>query len=463
MGFLEHLQSSVILGTHLDLPQSSNFDIERINLFFHAIKNNDHKNLIDMILEGFNVETPHHQTHITPLMYAIELKHESLALLLVNYGASIYAVDTKEYSILFLALQNKLHALSELIIENGGFKLQSLAMKKETFESILKKNKTPLEHYEELLYKTPKRENVFNMVQKGDIHNLLFFLHQKPKTDMTNSKKQSLLHLSVMSGSVAMTSFLLNRGLNIDAKDEYGNFPLIYATHSPSRIEVLKLLVNRGATLDQVNHGEHNALTMAIRKHNFSAIDILLKAGVNINQRDGIHTALSLTHDQLNSSISKEKKEGMRKVLHHLYVHGAHVNTPGDTVGWTPLQLTMNYDDTTFYINHATKLIQLGANIDRQDNVGRTPLMIASALGRLKSTKLLTREGANLDIVDHYGWSALMLAVYNNKLDIVRELIVNKAKVNLTSQGQLSALKIAIDQKNRRIERYLRDNGATID
>lgn len=463
MGFLEHLQSSVILGTNLDLPQSSNFDIERINLFFHAIQSNDHKNLINMILEGFNVETPHHKTHITPLMYAIELKQESLALALVNYGASIYAEDTKENSILFLALKNKLHALSELIIENGGFKLQSLKMKKATFEYIVQKSKTPLENYEDLLYKTPKRENIFNIVQKGDIHNLLFFLYQKPKTDMINSKKQSLLHLAVMSGSVAMTSFLLNRGLNIDAKDEYGNFPLIYAAHSANRIEVLKLLINRGATLDQANHGEHNTLTMAIRKHNFVAIDILIKAGANINQRDGIHTALSLTHDQLNSSISQGKKESFRKVLHYLHVHGGHVNTPGDTIGWTPLQLTMNYEDTSFYLNHATKLIQLGAKLDLQDNVGRTPLMIAAALGRLESIKLLAKEGANLDLVDHYGWSALMLAVYNNKLDVVRELIVNKAAINLTTQGQLSALKIAIDQKNRRIERYLRDNGATTD
>jgi len=463
MGFLEHLQSSVILGTHLDIPQSSNFDIERINLFFHHIQNNDHQGVILMILEGFNVETLHHKTHITPLMYAIELKHESIALLLINYGSNIYISDTKEQSILALALKNKLYALSELLIENGAFKLQTLKMKKITFESISDKNKMPLDTYEELLYKTPKRENVFNIVQKGDIHNLVFFLFQKPKTDLLNSKKQSLLHLAVMSGSIAICSFLLNRGLNIDAKDEYGNFPLIYATHSPSRIEILKLLISRGATLDQVNHGEHNALTMAIRKHNFTAIEFLLKAGANINHRDGIHTALSLTHDQLNSSISEDKKERFREVLHHLYVHGAHVNTPGDTIGWTPLQLTMNYNDTTFYLNHATKLIQLGAAIDKQDNVGRTPLMIAAALGRLESTKLLTREGAHLDIVDNYGWSALMLAVYNNKLDIVRELIVKNADVNLTTQGHLSALKIAIDQKNRRIERYLRNHGAIIE
>jgi ankyrin repeat protein len=200
---------------------------------------------------------------------------------------------------------------------------------------------------------------------------------------------------------------------------------------------------------------------MAIRKHNFEAINLLLKAGANINVRDGIHTPLSLIHDQLSSPIETEAKEKFRDILTQLYAHGAHVDTPGDTIGWTPLQLTMNFHDTKFYISHAKKLIALGAKLDVQDNVGRTPVMIASALGRLQSLKLLAKEGADLNVTDKYGWSALMLAVYNNHFDVVRALISFKADINLTTKGQLSALKIAIDQKNRRIERYLRDHGAS--
>lgn len=463
MGFMEHLQSSLILGTQLDPPQSSLFDIERINLFFHCLENNDHQSVENMIVEGFCVDTPHYKTHITPLMFAVDLHFESLALLLVGYGANIYLEDLQKNSILFLSLQNKLLALSELLLSHGAFKLQSMPMKKKTFTLISDHNKEPLQNYEELLSKTPSRENIFNIVQQGDIHNLLFFLHQKPKIELTNSKQQSLLHLAVMSASKAMVCLLLNRGLNIDSKDKYGNFPLIYATHHPHRIEVLKLLIARGATLDQVNYGEHTALTMAIRKHNFLAIEELINAGANINLRDGIHTALSLVHDQLNTGIDTKSKDKFRKILLTLYTHGAHVDAIGDTIGWTPLQLSMNFQDNQFYINHATKLISLGAQLNIQDKVGRTPIMIAAVLGRAESTKLLAQKGADLNIIDKHGWSALMLAVYNNHYNIVQSLLFYNADVNLITKGKLSALKIAIDQKNRRIEHVLRDHGASIE
>lgn len=462
MGFLEHLQSSVILGTHLDTPQSEYFDVERIDLFFHHLKNNDQKNVQLMIEQGFSVDTPHHKTHITPLMYTISKDLESLSIFLVNFGANIYAQDIQDFSILYLSLKRNLTSLSELLIENGAFSLQSPLMQKKSFELINHHNINPLESYESLIYTTPKRENIFNIVHQGDIHNFVFFTAQKPKIDIQNSKKQSLLHLAVMSGSLAMTTTLLNRGLNIDCKDKYGNSPLIYATYSPRRFEILQLLVKRGATLDQINHAEHSALTMSIRKQNIQAIDLLLHSGANINTRDGIHTALSLVHDQLQiPSLSKEKVLFFRKALSFLHIHGAHVNCPGDTIGWTPLQLTMNYNESAYYLKHAAKLISLGADINLQDNVGRTPLMIASALGRIENVQLLSQEGASLNIVDKYGWSALMLAVYNNHFELVQELLIYQADINLTSKGQLNALKIAIDQKNRRMELYLLDNGAT--
>jgi serine/threonine-protein phosphatase 6 regulatory ankyrin repeat subunit B len=461
MGFLEHLQSSIILGTHLDIPQSAHFDIERINLFFHYIESNDHDNVKTMIHQGFCIDTPHHKTHITPLLYAIDLKLESLALLLVYNGANIYATNTKNESALFLSLKQKLFALSELIIKNGAFSLQDFSMKKMSFDLLTTTKSDLLDTYESLMFQTPKQENIFNIAHQGDIHNFVFFTAQRPRLTIKNSKKQSLLHLAVMSGSVELSNLLLNRGINIDERDKYGNSPLIYATYSPKRLEILELLIQRGATLDQMNHAEHTALSMSIRKQNTKAIDLLIHAGANINQRDGIHTTLSLVHDQLHTnSLSEEKSNYFRNLLTYLHIHGAHVNSCGDTIGWTPLQLTMNYNDSSYYIKHAQKLISLGANIDVQDNVGRSPLMIAAALGRVEGIKVLADHGANLNLVDKYGWSALMLAVYNNKFEVVQELLIYQADVNLTSKGQLNALKIAIDQKNRKIELYLRDNGA---
>ncbi len=465
MGFLEHLQSSIILGTHLDLPHSSHFDLERINLFFHHILQEDKTALTKMIKEGFSIDTPHYKTMETALMFAVRNRLPDIAFFLIEYGANIYLETKDQESVLCLALRHELDALTDYLLFMGSFSMQSVPMQKATLEHVQKKEPAdPLYLYSQLSNHRKFDDNIFVAVQKGDIATTVYLLAKGIKADITNNKKQSLLHLAIISGSLPMVLFFLNRGINIDIKDKYGNFPLLYATLFKSRIDILKLLLQRGATLDQFNHSENSALTMAIRKHNFQAIELLCKRGANINHRDGIHTPLSLVHDQIQTLKSPRKKEHFRKLLFYLFQHGAHVNAPGDTIGWTPLQLTTNYYDSKFYLDHIEKLLHLGADLDYQDAVGRTALMLAAGLGRHRSAHRLLKAGADVNILDKYGWSALMLAVYNNHFDIVRDLIRYKADVNLTSPNkQLTALKIAIEQKNEIIELYLREHGATLD
>ena len=68
--------------------------------------------------------------------------------------------------------------------------------------------------------------------------------------------------------------------VNIDAQDEYGNTGLMIASKH-ARVHIVKLLVMRGALLDQVNEQGDSALMVAARVGSWSVLDVLLDQGAS--------------------------------------------------------------------------------------------------------------------------------------------------------------------------------------
>lgn len=422
MGFLEHLQSRIILGTYLYEPHSASYDWEAMLQFKNALESNDHEQIKTLLLEGFCVDTPLIPSHETALIFALRHKKRSMALLLLAFGASPY-VHTVE-----------------------GF----------TPKMLSKDQKTLCDYFNRPLVQT----DIFSAVHKADMASLWALLHQGESLDSVNAKKQTLLHLAVLSNDSAMVTFLLNKNLSIDAQDKFGHTPLMYAVLSFERMKIVALLIARGATLDQRNYNHHTALTLGIKKGHLDAVALLIRQGACLNIRCGIHTPLALLQEQLELAQSPQTKERLRALLVYFYTHGAHVNATADAIKWTALHLCAHYYDAPFYISSIKRLLALGAHVDATDAVGRTPLMLSASFGRTQSLKLFIHAGAQLDILDKYGWTALMLAVFNNHLECVMLLVDAGCDINRSSHKELNALKIARDQKHTQLATYLKLHGA---
>lgn len=67
----------------------------------------------------------------------------------------------------------------------------------------------------------------------------------------------------------------------------------------------------------------------------------------------------------------------------------------------------------------------IGADLNRQDMNGITPLMIASNYGNLTSVKVLVELGADTRKIDKRGYSALHFASVKNQISIVKYLFGN--------------------------------------
>ena len=107
-------------------------------------------------------------------------------------------------------------------------------------------------------------------------------------------------------------------------------------------------------------------------------------------------------------------------------------------------------------------LIESGANINKPDHVGRTPLMIASFKGNLETVKLLIDAGANLNIQDQFDQTALIKACDNNKLECVEELVACGANLDIQDDNGNTALMIAMSNKFLLIIKFLLEVGANM-
>uniref|UniRef100_A0A8D1D4E2 Ankyrin repeat domain 6 n=1 Tax=Sus scrofa TaxID=9823 RepID=A0A8D1D4E2_PIG len=169
-------------------------------------------------------------------------------------------------------------------------------------------------------------------------------------------------------------------------------------------------LINKGAKVAVTKHGR-TALHLAANKGHLSVVQILLKAGCDLDvQDDGDQTAL----------------------------HRATV------VGNTEV---------------IAALIQEGCALDRQDKAGDTALHIAAALNHKKVVKILLEAGADGTIVNNAGQTPLETARYHNNPEVA--LLLTKApQVLRFSRGRSLRKKRERLKEERRAQSVPRDEVA---
>lgn len=87
-------------------------------------------------------------------------------------------------------------------------------------------------------------------------------------------------------------------------------------------------------------------------------------------------------------------------------------------------------------------LVQKGAEIDAQENSGKTALMRAAYFQNEKGVKKLLELGTNLEIVDNEGYTAIFYAVQSGKLQIVETMIAYGARLDRRDNGGFTILDI---------------------
>lgn len=148
---------------------------------------------------------------------------------------------------------------------------------------------------------------------------------------------------------------------------------------------------------------------------------------------------------------------GYMKVAAVLLQHGAEVDVQ-DNLGWTPLHWASQAgrrDIVKFLLEH-------NADVNAQTGPGNTPLHLASGEGEPGIARLLLQHRAIVHYRDNKGWTSLHTASNNGHLDVVQLLLESGAIVDARNRVQKTPLALASMNGHVEVSRFLIERGADV-
>lgn len=199
------------------------------------------------------------------------------------------------------------------------------------------------------------------------------------------------VHVVARYGLVELLGLLLDRGLEINARDSYKNTPLHDAA-SHGQTDALKVLLERGAEANSRNIDYDTPLYLAVSSSHELVIPILLTHGANVDDH---------------------RKDD-----------------------WSPLHKAAD----TGHIAIAQTLLNNGASVIVRSAAGLIPLHRAAGRGHVHMVQLLLHHGSPVDVATFDGWTPLHGASSSGQVDVAKILLNHDAEINKQSSDQRTAL-----------------------
>jgi hypothetical protein len=235
------------------------------------------------------------------------------------------------------------------------------------------------------------------------------------------------LKQALSAGDPLEVKALLDRGADIRYRYEHGYEALIHAVHGrdvfrdTQLIDLLRLLIDRGANLDAVTIFAESGLRVLSRLGRFDAVNVLLEAGADESQLAWTPliraTALGSVDDMRRLLAAgapiDERDEWFRSAwlialqsgdiakAQLLREHGADIHALGHCAH-PPLFYAIECHRSAML----RWLLDMGFDVEQTDQFGTTPLIFAAESGCMEAIELLLSAGAQIDRL-HNGSTAL--------------------------------------------------------
>lgn len=129
-----------------------------------------------------------------------------------------------------------------------------------------------------------------------------------------------------------ISRYLLDKGAEVNVKNNrYGSTPLTIAAGKCDDTQVIRVLLDHGADVRMRNRGGDTPLLLAVKHGNQHTVEMLLRAGAEINEQNEGYTALMIA-----------ARRGYSGIVALLIARKADVNFQNKS-GETALSLAQNY------------------------------------------------------------------------------------------------------------------------
>ncbi|KAJ8521330.1 hypothetical protein ON010_g17836 [Phytophthora cinnamomi] len=244
------------------------------------------------------------------------------------------------------------------------------------------------------------------------------------------------------NGDMDVVRFLVESGADVNAVDNKGWSPLVFAVGS-GKLDVAGFLIEAGADSSVVEKKKAELLSDAVQNGKLDTIRYLMESG-----------DANATDEQGKTLLMIAAQCSQMDVVRFLVDRGADLNAVDNLNNSTPLlrdELPMIW-----------LLIEAGADVNAADNWGLSSLFYGAVNSNLDVIQLLVESGADINAVDSRKHPPLMIAARRCWLDGVQFLVNCGADVNAVGDDGLTPLMLAADQGKFDVFQYLVQHGADV-
>ncbi|KAF5281784.1 hypothetical protein FQR65_LT14531 [Abscondita terminalis] len=455
-------------------------DKDFVSCLHHAVTWGRAQIIKDLLERGANINQKN-KDGVSVLMHAIINDQSNIAILLIRRGADVNAVDDVGSSALHhAALLWKHHVIRELVshgaqidkLNDDGDTPLLIALKNSHVTcvktllslgadaSICDKNGSTCLHLASLqnldiLQKFLAIINVNCVDLEGNTPLLIslrqstsivtrFLLDFGADIFATNKRGFSAVHYAAKTGSELFLTEFIARGADVNQKTKSGDTPLLIHLMENPRRSVVKMLIDSGADVNAIDVATGNScLRYVVDNPDEKIITDLVRAGafVNVQNRNG--------ETPLHGAI----RFGSISLIRLLLGFGADPDIADRVNGSACLHwaVTVNED------GYVKALIEHGADVNKENSDGETPLNRARRLGYDILERMMTKTDDGFQQFDN-----LCQAVKRGAIFTVKKLLENDFDIDKKNENGETLLMIALESCEVGVADYLITRGASL-
>eukprot|EP01112_Ceratiomyxa_fruticulosa_P004789 TRINITY_DN1533_c0_g1_i5.p1 TRINITY_DN1533_c0_g1~~TRINITY_DN1533_c0_g1_i5.p1 ORF type:complete len:730 (+),score=159.63 TRINITY_DN1533_c0_g1_i5:296-2485(+) len=415
-----------------------------------AVQDGNEHNVIKLIDDGGAFVDPMNSEGNTPLHLASFAGNEKIVKILLERGVSVHSVNREGNTALHLACQGGYEIVVRLLVEGGAM-----------VNAVNKEKSTPL-HYASLagndalvdyLIANGGNVNATNTAGNTSLHNATLRGHKNivdklivsgSDINAVNNENATPLHVATDANFLEVVEVLAESGANVDTQRTDGWTPLYSAAYNGT-VDTCAFLLNKHADPNSQNVDLWTPLHAACTNGHKDVVELLVgkyKAKVNIQSKQG------------TTPLFHAASEGHLDIVEFLLEHGADKELSKDR-GWKPIHIAC-YND---HDNVARVLVEAGVNLDpiNDEIKGYAPLhiLIAAEKPSLELLELFLQKGADLNKKNSNGSTPLHLAVFWGHMFVVQLLIQYGADLGVENNKGRTALDLSCHYGNEEMAKFL--------
>ena len=256
-------------------------------------------------------------------------------------------------------------------------------------------------------------KGIFKAAASGEIENIKKYLGNSVNINKGDKDGYTPILCAIQEGHLELVEYLIDVGADI-RKRAYNSYSAFELACYEGYLDIVKLLINRG--YDLLNE-DFVSLNYASANGKYEIVEFLLKSGMDINKGD----------DGGYTPVHWATQEGQLEVVKLLAYNGGDLEKE-DENSITPLYLAA----TDGYTEIIEFFISKNVSIDSiyYGPSSCTPLNIACICNKISAVELLLKNGANIEAEDDEGRTPLFNASLKGNIEVVKTLLKYGANKN---------------------------------